>query len=678
MKLMIIESPGKREKLEAYLQAIDPSSTWRVRPSIGHIRDLPPSGQNENEITSGINSNYSLRYELTERGGEVVTRLETDVGNASEVYIATDPDREGESIAWHIKEAVGIKNYTRITFNEVTKERIEQSLANPGRIDMKMVAAQEARRGVDRLFGYLVSNELRRQTGMVLSAGRVQSPAVYLVVLREREIRAFTSTTHYGAELSFASAKPGSGWTAEWITKAGFVTEDQPYFMDRHFAEQVAKCSSVVVVDVEDKPRLRNPPAPFISSSLQQAASNRLNWNPDVSMKVAQALFDQGLITYHRTDNPNVSEESMPALRAAAQAMGLPVVDKRRTWKAKENAQEGHPGITPTHWEVETAGETPEQQALYTLIRNRAIASQLQAARYDTRTVVMNGSDPSSGKQLVFGARGETLVDAGWLRLQKGDSAADEDEEDLDNPVPALQVGQVLKPQSGKLIEERTRAPRRYTKASLVGAMEKQGIGRPSTYASILLNISTREYVIEKDRFLQPTETGELVIKLLEGKFSFLQLSYTSELEEKLDQIATGQTQFKAVMESVHQTLASELAALQSIPTFKKVEPVYDCPECGKPLHRIAKSANGPYWACTGCPTKLPDAKGVPGKRKVVELSEHKCTVCSSPLVHRVKKVRKGAKGGYNFWGCSVFACKAMYPNKKDDTPDLQSLKMGS
>ena len=676
MKLMIIESPGKRVKLEEIMAAIRPGEEWRIVPSIGHIRDLPATGNNENEITTGIRSDLTPVYQLTERGEEVAVRLKKAVSQATEVYLATDPDREGESIAWHIKEAIGIKNPIRVSFNEVTKERIAEALSQPGRIDMKMVAAQEARRVADRLFGYLVSGELRRQTGENLSAGRVQSVAVYLVVLREREIRAFKSIKHFGAELSFAGAKLEDSWVVEWMTREGFTTKENPYFMDKPYAERVSAVGSVTVISCENSPRSRNPPAPFISSTLQQAASNKLQWDPDTTMKIAQELFDQGHISYHRTDNPNVSEESMPAIRAAASAIRLDVVDKRRTWKAKDGAQEGHPGVTPTHWEIENVGGTLEQQELYDLIRTRALASQLIPAIYDSRKVILKGTDPVEGKQVIFGATGETMVEPGWLRLLQNDDTADDAEKEQSNPIPKLEAGQILNVSGGKLLEKTTSAPKRYTKASLVGAMEKEGIGRPSTYAAILNNISARNYVALKARFLVPTPIGELVIERLEGKFSFLQISYTRDLDSSLDQISTGQTQFKPVMNSIYSVLRDELDSQKAIPTFKKEVPVFPCPECKTPLHRIAKSANGPFWACTGqdCKVTLPDANGTPGQRKVVALSDYPCKQCGKPLIHRVKKVRKGAKGGYDFWGCSGFkdGCTYSYPNLTGDKPDLE------
>lgn len=678
MKLMIIESPGKKKKLEEILSKIRPGESWRIEASVGHVRDLPATGQGANDITSGVRADFMPTYELTERGSDVVAKLERAVSNASEVYLATDPDREGESIAWHLKEALALKSPIRVAFNEISEGKVRDSLAAPGRIDMKMVGAQEARRVLDRLVGYMVSPELKRQTGERLSAGRVQSPAVYLVVKREREIQAFKVTAHFGARLIFAGAKTGETWEAEWMTAEGFVTDESPYFMDRRYAELVAAVRGVVVSSCEETDQTRNPPAPFTTSTMQQAASNALKWNPDTAMKIAQQLYEQGHISYHRSDNPNVSEEAMPEIRAVAQSLGLEVVEKRRVFKAKEGSQEGHPGITPTHWEVEVAGETPEQRELYKLIRIRALASQLMPALYKVRTVYLQAAEPVEGKTVKFGAAGRTLVRAGWKALLANDATADDDEEgEGENPIPMLSPGSALSAANGELLEKKTKAPKRYTEASLVKALEAEGVGRPATYAAILNNIiHTRGYIsVDKNRQLRPEPVGELVIQRLEGKFSFLDIGFTRDLEEDLDKIAAGQAQYKGVIQKLHSSLDAEIKGqVATVATFKKEVPVYPCPLCQKPLRRIPKGANGPFWGCTAhpdCNGTLPDEKGVPGKPKVVKLSDFPCGKCGKPLVHK----KKPGKDGYDFWGCSGFsatpACKASYPNLKGNKPDM-------
>lgn len=662
-KLMIIESPGKLRKLREIMAAVDPAGKWEIHASVGHVRDLPSTGQAADEITTGVKkADFKPVYQLTDRGRDVVGKLKRIAANASEIYIATDPDREGEAIAWHLREALGLRdNYVRIAFNEISETRVREALASPRKIDFNLVGAQECRRVLDRLVGYRVSSELKRQTGESLSAGRVQSPAVYLVVQREREIKNFKPTTHYSAQLVFSGDKPDENWSAEWLTKPDFVTEDSPYFLDKQFAESVAALRDVSVNAFDESERLRNPPAPFTTSTLQQAASNALNLSPDATMKLAQALYEQGLISYHRTDNPNVSDEALPAITAVATALGLQVTSKRRTFKSKEGAQEGHPAITPTDWNLETAGETPEQQALYNLIRVRALASQLLPARYKVRKVQLTAMDALEGKKIEFSASGRVLIDPGWLKILGGDATADDDGEETPNPIPVLTAGQQLTASTGQLIERTTKAPKRYTEASLVRALESEGVGRPATFAAIMKNINTRNYVALKSRFLIPQPAGEKVVSLLEGNFSFLNIGYTKNLEDQLDLIAQGETRYKIVVDRLNTTLDAELATQQSSPA--KAAPVYPCSECGKPMRRIAKGAHGAFWGCSGhpeCNHTLPDAKGKPGQRKELQLSEHACPDCSKPLVHRVKKGKKG----YNFWGCSGFPdCKKSVPD---------------
>lgn len=676
MRLMIIESPGKRKKLTEILGKLQPGVDWRIEASIGHIRDLPGRGQEEGQIVTGIKNDFTPVYELSERGAEVVAKLQKLVKAADEIYLATDPDREGESISWHLQQALALKNPIRVSFNDINPAKVQAALAAPGKIDVPMVAAQEARRVLDRLVGYMVSPELRRQTGQALSAGRVQSPAVYLVVIRERQIRAFVKTDHFGVRLIFADAKTGE-WRAEWQTLPDFVTKESPYFLDKRIAEQVAGVKRVVVEGCEESEATRKPPAPFTTSLLQQAASNALRFNPKKTMEVAQRLYEQGHITYMRTDNPNIGEESMPELRAVAAELGLEVVTERRTFKAKDGAQEGHPAITPSHWEVPEAGETPEEKALYKLIRIRAIASQLTEARYAVRTVKLRSEEPVDGKTVRFETSGRTLIYEGWLKLLADDAAEDkaDKEEEAPNPIPKLEAGQVLDVSQGKLLAKATKAPPRYTEASLVKALESEGVGRPSTYAAIMDNITGRSYVELDGRFLKPTALGEQVVDSLVGNFEFIQLGFTKDLEEDLDRIAAGKANYRAVIEKLYLKLKEEIEAQQKVPTKQKEVEVFPCPECGSNLRRIPKGANGPFWGCSAhpnCSVTLPDANGKPGQRKAETLSKFECKKCGKPLVHKEKK----GKGGWDFWGCSGFkeGCKESYPNIKGK-PNFDKLK---
>lgn len=649
MKLMIIESPGKIKKLSEIL-----GSDWKIAASVGHVRDLP---QKEMGVEA---PDFKPTYELTERGADVIRKLKGLAKEANTVYLATDPDREGESISWHLQQCLRLQSPLRITFNEITPNAVKAALVSPRTIDVKRVAAQEARRVLDRLVGYMVSPELSRQAGERLSAGRVQSPAVRLVVERERAIRAFKVTNHFGAMLFFADAKTNNEWSAEWLTKPKFVTEDSPYFMDRDFAAAVAGVKAVIVRSFDEREARRSPPPPFTTSTMQQAASVALGLNPKSAMDVAQKLYEQGHITYHRTDNPNVSDDALGDIYAVAVKLGLDMADEPRRFKAPEGAQVGHPAITPTHWEIEEAGETSEQKALYKLIRLRAIACQLADARYAVRTVRLDAAQSVGGKEVEFEARGRTLIYQGWLKLVTGDQTEEEGESNKEpvNPIPVCMPGERLDAVRGKLLEKKTQPPSRYTQAALVKKLESEGIGRPATYAAIMDNIVSRAYVKIEKKYLVPTATGELVVDSLAGKFEFIDLGFTRDIEEDLDRIANGEAGYKFVVSKVHDQLRRELSTLQVSAT-----PKHPCPECQKPLRRI-QGKSGFFWGCSGypdCSVSLPDNGGQPGQRKPLEVSEFVCQKCGKPLVHRTKK----GKGGYDFWGCTGFkdGCKESYKN---------------
>lgn len=637
MKLMIIESPGKLKKLRPMMKALRPHEDWQVVASGGHIRDLPVNGQDDSMITTGVRKNYSLIYEVLDKSTRYLRSIKDAVKKADEIFLATDPDREGESISWHIKEAAGIRAYQRITFNEITQKRVNEALASPRLIDMNRVAAQECRRAMDRIVGYLVTKELRRLTGKPTTAGRVQSPAVYLVVLREREIRNFVVITHFSARLHFTTPDGTSSWSADWQPVPDFATKDHPYVQNNELAELVTATKHVVVESCEDRQAERNPPAPFISSTLQQAASNSLKWDPDKTMQVAQHLFEQGVITYHRTDNPNIPDEAMPDIQAVAAALGLKAVSNRRAFEAAEGAQEGHPAITPTHWEEPEAGESTEEQALYRLIRIRALASQLDAAIYDVRTAKLVAPGPD-GKALRFNASVRTVAYPGWLKLLKADDTEEQDESgktSKHNPVPALAARQVLPVHQGECLSKETQPPARYTKASLIKEMERRGIGRPSTFASILKNITSKGLIGEKNRKLVPEALGEETIAKLEGVFSFLELTFTRDLERDLDRIAQGQDSYRAVITKMHQRLEQELCSQAAQPSVNM-----------QPNNKTNAS---------------------------VPSAEFKCGQCGEGLVRRTKT----GKGGWDFWGCSGYrsnGCKNSYPNA-NDKPDFNRPK---
>ena len=431
-KLLILESPGKVKKVQEIL-----GPGWKVAASVGHVRDLPVKEM-------GVAApDFKPQYIPTDRGKDVLSRLAGMVKNAEEVFLATDPDREGEAIAWHLQDALKLKDAKRVTYTEITETAIRAALPTPRSIDMALVAAQEGRRVLDRFCGYMVSGPLSNAAGEKLSAGRVQSPAVRLVVDREKEIKAFSSTTHYGAELTFENVDNiTDGWKAALLVKP-WLEEGQEYLRDKSLAEKAAALRALDVLDCKESESRTAPPAPFTTSTMQQAANSSLKFTPKQTMQLAQRLYEQGTITYMRTDSPNLSQEAIQAIRAYCETKGWPLVETPRKWKSKEGAQEAHEAIRPTHIEIEEAGEIANEKALYRLIRLRSLASQLEDAVYAVRTLQL-GADVD-GKQALFEAKGRTLLSQGWKVLadQEGgpDEGAEEGEKEPLNPVPAMKPG---------------------------------------------------------------------------------------------------------------------------------------------------------------------------------------------------------------------------------------------
>jgi DNA topoisomerase-1 len=646
MKVMVVESPNKIKKLESIL-----GSDWKVVASVGHIRDLP-----KNEL--GIDGpDFKLNYEFippttfkgkTFAGGEErVARIRRELRKADAVYLATDPDREGEAIAWHLKEALGLdeSEYLRVTFGSITKSAIHKSLSEARKINYELVHAQEARRALDRIYGYLVSPLLSDMLGLSLSAGRVQSPAVRVVVDTERAIKAFRKTNHFGAVVIFDGGK----WEAEWITKP-FVTDAMPYVLDEALATRAASCRQFIVTASDRATARQLPPPPFSTALMLQAASVSLKLDPEVTAKLAQQLFEQGAITYIGTDSVNFSDEGIQDIRVFAKVKGWALPDAPRRFKEKDGAQEGHEAIRPTHLEEENAGEDDNQRALYRLIWQRAIASQLADATYDVNTVTLKAK--AGSETFEFQAKGRVLVGAGWRALTAKDAA--EDDEDGDEPgkdkkVPTLDVGSTKHADSGKVQPKTTRPPSRYTKASLIKKLEAEGIGRPRTFAPIMQNIMGKGYLKEVKRFLEPTDIGiALIDQLVRADFAFMKLPFTRGLEEKLDVIAKGSCGYIDVVEPAFEQLQRDIATLSSSGLMK---PRFQCAKCQASVRRYTPADKTPFWCCTNtdCKTYMDDENGKPIERK-----KYACAKCSKGLMHRFKR-KKGT--GY-LWACSVEECK--------------------
>jgi DNA topoisomerase-1 len=555
MKLMIVESPNKIKKIKAIL-----GSGWDVAASVGHIRDLPVK-------SLGVEPNtYRLEYQILERSESVVAQLRQRTSRSEQVYLATDPDREGEAIAWHLQQVLNLRRYERVTFDAITENVIHAALKAPRQLNTNLVHAQEARRGADRLVGYQVSPALSRQTGIArLSAGRVQSVALRLVVDRQREIDAFKETKHFGAEAIFDEGK----WRAQWDT-GPFLKEGEEYILDAALAEEAAKCRLFAVTAAATKPATKAPPPPFTTATLLQAASVTFGYKPEQTAQIAQRLFEEGLITYHRTDSQNFSAEALAEIRAYAASNNLPLPPKARTWKSKESAQEAHEAIRPTHLEQRNAGADDDQKKLYDLIWTRAVASQLADAEYSVNTLTLAAQDGS--QPFLFKAMGRTLIKPGWRSLTAKDAAEEPDAEDSEKQsdengrVPALGRSTQLHADSTRVLNKQTRPPNGYTQASLIKKLEHEGIGRPSTYPAILKNIITRNYIDDSKKILRATDLGILVIDALKGHFAFLEYDYTRSLEQQLDDIAEGKAQYLNVVSSIDGQLKKELAQLHIAP----------------------------------------------------------------------------------------------------------------
>ena len=697
--LIIVESPKKAKTISAFM-----NGSYLVKATVGHFRDLP-----KKELGVDLDT-FEARYVCEGRGAETQQTLQQEIANASHVYLATDLDREGEAIAWHLVEEFGLQagQWDRIVYTEVTEKAVRAALAHPVPLNIEKVEAQQARRILDRIIGYPISSILRQQSGQNLSAGRVQSVALLLIVQREKEIRGHVPIPHFLVKHTLQDSDVV--FEAKWDT-SDYVSDEAPYITDQVLAKQAAQLSQLRVAQSEKKPQKRNPPAPFITISMQQAASNALNASVEDTMKAAQQLFDAGAITYHRTDNPNLSDEAVEQIRALiAENLGQDALpEKAPMFKSSADAQEAHEGIRPTNITAKAPGIDGDgtlAHKLYSLIRARVIASQMRPAEYDATTLVLKSTDGSE-PGFTFVVKGRVVTYKGWLSAMQ-DDFANEEEAEKDSQLPLLKVGQVITSQGGRVEATKTKAPKRYSETALLNKLEREGVGRPATYASIISVLKARGFVeyVNKGFYAQPS--GFLVADGLADKFEFMNLAYTREIERGLDCVAQGTTPAKAVLEAANKDLQRGLAKLKESPICKPVE----C-QCGKPMRRVVSKNDSfePFWGCTDleCKHTLFDLRGKamkePGdpdtpcplckapmqRRRFNNKDDDKakpkpvwtCTKwkggCKGKLTDRAGKAvkgypcpvckknmlrkRKGEKGP--FWGCAGFPnCKTTFPDK--------------
>jgi len=646
MNLIVVESPTKARTLSRFL-----GSDYQVEATMGHVRDLP-----EDSLGVDVEKDFEPEYVLSKGKKESTDRIKKAAQKAEKIYLASDPDREGEAIAYHVaylinssaKFKVQSAKLSRITFHEITKTAIDEALKKPGKINMDLVEAQTARRILDRLVGYKLSPLLWVKIRKGLSAGRVQSVTVRLIVEREMEIEKFIPVEYW--EMLVLLERLISSSESYWA-KLVKKNNDKISLGNKQDADQVLqelKQSAFLVFSIETKEQKRNPAPPFSTSTLQQAAAGRLGWTSKRTMNIAQDLYENGYITYHRTDSTNLSTEVVKAARNYIQNnfgnLYLPSEARLYATKSK-NAQEAHEAIRPTDVFSPQLGDNIDQQRLYGLIWKRFLACQMNPLVLEL-TVVLSKAEGKLNSYF-FESRGEKIVFDGWRKLY---DKIEEDEEEMSNGLPPLSEGEKLTARQLKPEQKFTQPPPRFNEASLIKTLEELGIGRPSTYAPIISTIQDRNYVEKKEKLFIPTSLGCAVTEFLMKNFSnILDYKFTAKMEDDLDLISNGEKQRVPVLKEFYLPFAEKLKVVGK--TAKRV-PVRTeatgerCPKCieGNVVIRLGRF--GKFLSCD----RFPDCDyRAPYIEKVGNL---KCPKCQGDIVY--KKTKKG-KG---FYGCSNYpAC---------------------
>jgi DNA topoisomerase I len=677
--LVIVESPAKAKTIKKYL-----GKDFEVLASYGHVRDLVPK-----EGAVDPEHDFAMKYALIERNEKHVDAIIKALKKAGALYLATDPDREGEAISWHLYEILKErgklkdKDVHRVVFHEITKRAVNDAVANPRTLSQELVSAQQARRALDYLVGFNLSPLLWKKIRRGLSAGRVQSPALRLICEREDEIEKFKSEEYW--TLIAEAEKAQQAFNARLLEYKGEKVE-QFSFRDEKSARAAEKtllksaAGKLLVAKVEKKQRKRNPAAPFTTSTLQQEASRKLGYGAQRTMRIAQQLYEGidltgegpvGLITYMRTDSVNLANEAIAELRdVILQRFGkdhLP--DEPRVYKTKsKNAQEAHEAIRPTsaaRAPEEIRGKlTDEQRKLYELIWKRTIACQMEQAIFDTVS-----ADLSAGDGLSFRATGSVLVVPGFMAVYQEGQDDTKNEEDEERTLPALEEGESVTLKGIKSEQHFTEPPPRFSEASLVKALEEFGIGRPSTYASIISTLQQREYVeMDRKRF-KPTDVGRVVSKFLTEHFTqYVDYDFTARMEDELDAVSRGEKEWVPVMHEFWDPFKKlvdhkeENVSRKDVTTEQMDEA---CPKCGKPLS-IRLGRRGRFIGCTGYPdcdyTRNTDETAEEASQPE-KIEGRQCPKCNSDLI-----IRRGRYG--KFIGCSGYPnCKYIEPlEKPEDT----------
>ena len=671
--LVVVESPAKAKTINKYL-----GKQYVVKASLGHIKDLP-----KRDLAVDVDNGFEPCYEIIEGKKKLINELKQIARKVEDVYLAADPDREGEAICYHLQEELGNgkKNGPRIyrvMFNEITKKAVEKAFERPGQVDINLVDAQQARRVLDRLVGYKISPLLWDKVRRGLSAGRVQTVALRVVVEREREIRAFVPREYWTLDVDLHAKKP------PLLTARLARMNDAPAeIASQQAADDVLAQldgADYIVKSVATREKKRNPVAPFITSTLQQESARKLRFSVKRTMMLAQRLYEGieigkegavGLITYMRTDSTRVSED---ALRDVRQYIGerygrefLP--ESANVYKSKKDAQDAHEAIRPTSMafapEIVDHYLAEDEMKLYRLIWNRFLACQMMPALYDQTTIDVSARG-KSGADYTFRATGSVPKFEGFLTIyQEGKDQADEEDEEVKHRLPVVTEGEHLRFKSLAPLQHFTEPPPRYNEATLVKRLEADGVGRPSTYASILSTIQEREYVKKEGGRFTPTELGMVVTDLLIESFDdIFEVKYTARMEEELDEIEEGKLDWRTAMREFYERFDKDLKhAEEHMTDIKRMEKPTDliCEKCGKPLV-IKWGKHGSFIACTGYPectytreltVDLPDVDKV----DLTEQGEEEyCENCGRPMV--LKKGRFGT-----FYACTGYPdCKTTKP----------------
>ena len=633
-KLIIVESPAKANTIKKFL-----GGSTKVVASMGHIRDLPKS-----KLGVNIENDFEPEYINIRGKGDLIKSLKNEAKKAKKIYIATDPDREGEAIAWHLAYILNQEKekITRVTFNEITKSAVKKAIKEPRNIDLNLVDAQQARRVLDRIVGYKISPILWKKVKRGLSAGRVQSVAVKLIVDREEEIEKFIPEEYWNIYANLQDKETKKEFQAKFYGENGKKQEIHSEDEVQKILKTIEK-AKYIVDDIKKSEKKRNPAPPFTTSTMQQEASRKLGFTLKKTMTIAQGLYEGvkipekgtvGLITYMRTDSTRISEEARAIAKEQITKDYGDEYYENRYYKAKKDSQDAHEAIRPTYIDINPEeikdALSKDQYKLYKLIYNRFMASQMSAAIYDTMSVTIDANG------YTFKANGQTLKFKGFMTLYV--EGTDSKEEEKEGMLPDIKEKEELKLVKIDPKQSFTEPPPRYTEASLVKTLEEKGIGRPSTYSPTITTILDRRYIEKEQKQLAPTELGKIVNKILIENFTdVINVEFTAEIESEFDEIAEGKEPWKDMIREFYGPFEKELEKVEKeLEKVELVEEVSDvpCEKCGRMM--VYKYGRyGKFLACPG----YPECKNA---KPIIETIEEPCPKCGGTIqVRKTKKRRK-------------------------------------